>query len=57
MTRSFISPAALFVNVTAIIHLKGCNLEWEGSFKASKRYSLTRLKVLPEPAEDLYTKK
>ena len=48
MTLSFISFAALLVNVIARICLK----LW-GFFSAIFRYSLTRVVVLPDPADDL----
>jgi hypothetical protein len=51
-TRSFISLATLFVNVIA----RMCRY-LEGSGKISFRYSRTRVKVFPEPADDLYTTK
>ena len=51
MIRPFISVAALFVKVIARIAINFCG---DLVFIQILRYSFTRVKVLPEPAEALY---
>ena len=50
ITRFFISPTALFVNVNASNFLK---LPFLSDFKSVIKYCLTKVNVLPLPAEAL----
>ena len=52
-TRSFISCAALLVKVSPSMRLK--TLGSSGCDRAADPYSTANLKVLPAPAEALYT--